>query len=382
MATTTTPTDLQEIRYRREYFREYVRESGFKPYMGTSPTTVIQMLYEASQSGKSISVPLVSRLKGAGIEGNTRLSGNEEALGKHLHSVTVQYRRTAVELSRQDEHYDFSNAREAVRPLLKEWSMSKLRDEIIDAAFSVGYSGVQVKTLHPTPLNQSRNIAATAGEATTWLTANVDRVLFGNAVSNYSTTFATALANVDNTSDKFTGASVQLMKLLAKRAGSATSGNPNAPAIRPVRLDDGSGREYFMIFANSFAFRDLKADLKTSNTDGRAREGGAMNDNPIFQDGDLIWDGCIIREIPEIPLFNNSTPIQVGGVVLCGAQALACGYGQEPRFTQKKEDDYDFFTGIGIEEMIGCNKIQRKDGVTGTFYDNGCVTGFFAAVGP
>jgi len=376
MTTTVTPSDLNEIAYRREYWREYVRESGFKPYMGTTPTSIIQTLYEATRSGKSIGIPLVSRLKGSGVEGSTRLSGSEEGLGKHTHFVSVKFRRNAVELDKEQEHYDFSNARNAVRPLLKEWSMDKLRSDIIDALFSTVSDGVSVKTVHA-PLNSQRNAAASSGEATTWLTANQDRVLFGNSTANFSTTLATALATIDNSGygaagDKFGTASISLMKRLAKRAD---------PHIRPIRLDDGSGREFYMIFAHSLCFRDLSEDtaMQNANRDARAREGKAMDDNPLFQGGDLIWDGCIIREIPEIPTIASS--INVGGVALCGAQAIACAYGQEPRFVAKKEDDYDFFTGVGIEEMIGVNKIQRKDGVTGSKIDNGIVTGFFAAVG-
>ena len=381
MTPTTTPADMQEIRYRRQYWQEYVRNSGFMSGMGTSPTAIIQLLYEATRSGKTIMCPLVSRLKGSGVIGSTRLSGKEEALGKHTHSVTVKFRRNAIELDKEQQHYDFSSSREAVRPLLQEWSTSKLRDNIIDALFSVGHSAHQVKSLH-SPLAPEINVQASAGEAQTWLTAQTaGRVLFGNAVGNFSSTFATGLGTINNSGygasgDKFGTASISLMKRLAKRAD---------PHIRPIRLEDGSGREFFMIYANTFAFRDLTEDtaMQSANRDARAREGRGMDDNPLFQGGDLIWDGCIIREIPEIPVISGagSGSINVGGVALCGAQAIACGYGQEPAFKKKNEDDYGFFEGIGIEEMMGVNKIQRKDGVTSDFIDNGVVTGFFAAVG-
>jgi hypothetical protein len=51
-----------------------------------------------------------------------------------------------------------------------------------------------------------------------------------------------------------------------------------------------------------------------------------------------------------------------------------------PEFRAKKEDDYGQFSGIGISEMCGANKIQRKDGVSSTQYDNGIVTGFVSGV--
>jgi hypothetical protein len=389
MSTTTTPADLIEIRYRREYMREYVRQSGFKPYMGGGSEgvrSVIHTAMEATTSGKSIKIPLVSSLRGGGVRGNTRLSGQEEELGKHSHTVAVQIARHGVELSEQDEHYDFSNAREAVRPLLQEWSRVLLRDRIIDALGTVSYSSSgapQCSTLF-TPLNSVENIAADATAKNTWVTNNSDRVLFGAAKSNYSSTFATAVGNVDSAADKLTVDVVSLMKEIAK--DTATNARTNGtPAIRPV-IDQYSdnGREYFVLFAGSRAFRDLKKDdaMRNANRDARAREGNGMDKNPLFQDGDLIIDGVIIREIPEIPVLSGvgAQSIDVAPVFLCGCQAVSVAWGNMPEFRAKKEDDYGQFSGIGISEMCGANKIQRKDGVSGTQYDNSIVTGFVSGV--
>lgn len=384
MTTTTTPTDLQEIKYRREYWREYVRESGFKPYMGggaEGTTAVIHTAFELTGNGKSLTIPIVSRLKNQGVRGNSRLSGQEEALGKHTHSVAVQYARHAVELSKQDEKYDASNAREAVRPLLKEWSSSLLRDRIIDGMCSATFSGVQNKVFTgiATPNNPGDNVVASAAESNTWFAANLDRVQFGALRSNATSAsgvFANALGTVDSTNDKLTTASLSVMKRLVKNAD---------PHIRPVRDQySQDGREYYVLFAGSVPFRDLKNDsaMQQANRDARAREGRSMDDNPLFQDGDLIWDGIIIREIPEIPVLTGvgASTIDVGPVFLCGAQAVCVGWGQEPQFVMKKEDDYGFFTGVGVEEMVNANKVMRKDGVAGTFIDHGIATGFFSAV--
>ena len=375
MATTTTPSDLQEIKYRRQYWREYVRDTGFKPYMGSGSEgamSVIHTCYEMSSGGKSLTIPLVGRLAGSGVEGNTRLSGAEESLGKHTHSIAIQYSRHAVELSKQDEHYDASNAREAARPLLKEWSTSRLRDRIIDSMGSVTFSGVANSTFW-TPLDAGRNAVAGSTALNTWRAANTDRAVFGALIANNATDFATSIATIDNTADKLTAALVGVAKRLAKTAD---------PHIRPIRSSAEDGREYYVMFTPSIPFRDLKNDstIIANNRDARSREGNGMDKNPIFQDGDLIHDGVIIREIPEIPVFSNGT-INCGASFLCGAQAVGVAWGQEPRFTAKKEDDYEFFTGIGIEELIGCNKVMRKHGVAGTFKDHGMVTVFTAAVG-
>ena len=389
MATTTTPTDLIEVRYRRNYWREYVRQSGFMPYMGGGSEgirSIIHTAYETTASGKSVSIPLVSALRGSGVRGNTRLSGQEEALGKHSHSIAVQIARNGVELSEQDEHYDFSNAREAVRPLLQEWSRQLLRDRIIDALGTVSYSssGAPQCSTFFTPLNDAENVASSASANNTWVTNNSDRVLFGAAKSNYSSTFATALANVDSSADKLTADVVSLMKEIAKDTTTNAKTN-GTPAIRPV-IDEYSenGREYFVLFAGSRAFRDFKTDaaIRQANREARPREANGMDKNPIFQDGDLIWDGVIIREIPEIPVLESvgAASIDVAPVFLCGCQAVSVAWGNMPEFRAKKEDDYGQFTGIGLSEMCGANKVMRKDGVTSTQYDNGIVTGFVSGV--
>lgn len=375
MATTTTPTDLQQTRWRQQYWREYVRESGFKPYMGAGAEgtmSVIHTAFELTKGGKALTIPIVGRLAAQGVEGNTRLSGNEESLGKHSHQITVQYSRHAVEVSKQDEAYDASSAREAVRPLLKEWSTSRLRDRIVDALHTVAFSGAVNSTIS-TPLDAGRNAISSSTQNNTWCAANSDRILFGKLVANYSATFLTGLQTLDNTDDKLTAAAVSVMKRIAKTAD---------PHIRPIRTSAEDGREYYVMFTGSIPFRDLKADstIISNNRDARSREGNGMDKNPLFQDGDLLHDGVIIREIPEMPVFSNGT-INCGLAALCGAQAVGVAWGQEPRFTEKKEDDYDFFTGVGIEELVGANKIMRKHGVAGTFKDQGIVSGFFAAVG-
>ena len=374
MATTQTPSDLQLTRWRQQYWLEYVRESGFKPYMGAGsegPASVIHTTMELRPKGKTLTIPLVGRLTSSGVVGNTRLSGAEESLGKHSHSVTIQYRRNGIEFSAQDEHYDASSARDAARPLLKQWSTEKLRDDIIDALHCTTFSGATCSTIN-TPLN-SWNTLSTAAQNNTWVAANSDRVLFGKLNSNYNATFLTALQTLDNTDDKLTAAAVSVMKRIAKTCD---------PHIRPIRTNAEDGREYYVMFTGSIPFRDLKGDstIISNNRDARSREGNGMDKNPLFQDGDLIHDGVIIREIPEMPVFSNGT-INCGLAALCGAQSICAAWGQEPRPTEKKETDYDFFTGAGIEEMIGVNKVMRKHGTLGTFKDNGIVSGFFAAVG-
>jgi hypothetical protein len=118
-----------------------------------------------------------------------------------------------------------------------------------------------------------------------------------------------------------------------------------------------------------------------------------MDNNPIFQDGDLIYDGVIYREMPEFyqaRVGSGTTPsthlvgvgagsINVGANFLCGTQAIAYVNKQAPLPTEKKEDDYGFVKGRGIELAQGMSKMRWNNGA-GTNKDYGMVTVYAAAV--
>jgi uncharacterized protein DUF4043 len=223
---------------------------------------------------------------------------------------------------------------------------------------------------------------ATTAQRNTWQTDNSDRILYGNATTNLvANNHASSLANLDTTNDKFTSSNLSLLKRIAMGA---------SPRIRPYRTENGY--EYYVCFAGLNTFRDLKIDLQTVNKDARPREErgqyGATN-NPIFQDGDQIYDGVIVRLVPEISLFvtNVWTNLVTAGatsnrcepVFLCGQSAVAFCWGQMAKPTFRKEDDYGFITGTGIEMAYGVSKMFKKHPNTGTALKQwGVATGFFA----
>jgi hypothetical protein len=174
---------------------------------------------------------------------------------------------------------------------------------------------------------------------------------------------------------------VSLAKRMAKNA---------SPAIRPFRLEDG--REYFVMFAGARSFRDLKNDsvMINANRDARAREGGGMNSNPLFQDGDLIYDGVIVRQIEEIStlITTSSLFVAAGGSsisvepnFLCGQQAMAVAWGQEPQPITEMTADYRFRPGIAIEELRGISKMHFATGSAAASKQHGVVTVYAAGVG-
>ena len=354
MADTVLINDLRVQKWLRNYFQEYVRDSGFKGYMGTGTNSIIQVKRELQDHGKTINIPLITRLKGAGVTGTNTLTGNEEALGNFNHPITIDFLRNAVVINEADEHWTILDLMGAAKDALNVWAADKLRTDLITAMGSI--DGVAYAS-------------ATAGQRNTWTANNSDRVLFGREVSNFNATHATALNNIAST-ETLSAGTLSLMKRIAKNAD---------PHIRPTRVNAAAGREYFVAFTGSMAFRDLKNDpvMTAANREARPRD---VESNPIFQDGDLIYDGVIVREIPEITGFNNTagTPVRVEPVYFCGAQALGLAWGQEP--TPITDDfDYGMRKGVGVKEVRGISKMRFNTGNAGASKDHGMVTGYVAA---
>lgn len=383
MAETMLASALEKQKWATDYLAEYVRESGFLPYMGRKSSSIIVTKYElASENGKTINIPLITKLSAAGVRGSGVLDGQEEQLGNYNCAVSVDWIRNAVKVPKSTQYKTEIDLLNAGRDMLKLWSSDTLRTDMIKY---LGGPTVTTSSLPATNIvDSSGNVvvaAATAANYNTWCAANQDRILFGASIANYSATHATGLATVDNSQDKMTAAMVSLAKRMAKAA---------SPAIRPFRLEDG--REYFVMFAGARAFRDLKADnvMINANRDARAREGGGMNSNPLFQDGDLIYDGVIIRQIEEIStlLTTSSTFVAAGGSsisvepnFLCGQQAMAVAWGQEPQPITDMTADYRFRPGIAIEELRGISKMHFATGSGAASKQHGVVTVYSAGVG-
>lgn len=358
MATTNAATGLTPQQWDENFFRDYVRASRYKRYMGTTEASIFQLQEDLTKKkGDSITFALVNELVGNGVTGNATLKGNEERLGSRSHKVTVDVLRHAVAVDDWDQQKSAIDLRNAAKVQIREWAQKKLRDGITSALGQI--DGVAYSS-------------ATAAQKNTWTANNVDRVLFGAAVSNYNATHATALATIDNTNDKLTPQALQLMKRIAQGA---------SPKIKPVYVKEVD-QEWYVAFVGPRSWRNLTGDnpttnpLTLANRDARTRG----EDNPLFTGDSLIYDGMILRQIPEIAAFSNGT-IDVEPVYLCGAQAVGLAWAQRTKSTTDT-DDYEFLHGVGVQEIRGIEKLRFGTGAsdTTTPKDHGICTGFFAAV--
>lgn len=377
MAATVAQVNNKLVVFRKEITREYIRQNLFSPYMGTEISSIIRVIQDLKKGGEQINIPLVARLKNQAI-GNGILVGNEESIDNYGYRAWIDWARNAVKMNNAEEQKSSIDLFGEAKPLLEDWGKELHRDEIVDCFYSIPSEAAPAGLSSPAGqrVNGILQDAASAAQRNAWLTANADRVLIGGLQGNLVAGNMTAsLVNI-GAAQTLTAATLLKAKRLAKKAN---------PRIRPYQLKNG--REYFVVFAGSNAFRDLQLDttIINANTQARAREGNGMDKNPLFQDGDLIYSGIIIREVPELdirlPTFYTTAgtaAIQVAPAFLCGQSALAWCWGRMPTPTFLKEDDYQFFRGAGIKMAYGIAKVAKKD-LSGNLKDWGIFSIFTAS---
>lgn len=343
MANTSVHSDLVVTKFLSEFYQEYVRKSRFAPYTGTTANNIIVI----KNGRQKINIPLVTRLKGAGVSGSSTLRGNGEAISNYAFELTPTYYRHAVEFDREEMEKPNIDLMKAARPLLMDWAMELQRDHIIQALGAI-YNGT-------TYANYS---TATNAAMDTWLANNDDRVMFGAALSNHSSDdMSTSLGNIDTTNDKMTADIMSVAKRVAQTAD---------PHIRPIRVN--GDREMFVCFHDPYVFRNLSQDSAIRQAQ---REVGGNKADPIFLGGGFVYENILHLEVPEIASFIDGTSgtngvwggsatanglntaggssSRVGVSFLCGQQALGYGLGQNPRIIVDRLHDYEFQPGVAAE---------------------------------
>jgi len=384
MAATVTQVNNKLIVFRKEIFREYVRENLFSPYMGTDMNSIIRVIPDldkgGKQGGEQINVPLMARLQATAIASGP-LVGSEEALDNYGMRLWIDWARNAVVINNAEEQKSSIDLFAEAKPMLVDWGKELQRDEICDAFYALPSqsSPAGLGTNNGQRVNGLLFDAATATQRNTWITDQADRIQIGNSNSAnlVAGNFASSMANITG-SMTLSGALIMTMKRRAKKAN---------PRIRPFRLKD-NGTEWFVLFVGQEQFRDAAndTDIKTANQNSRAREQQGYMKNPIFVDGDLLYNGVIIREIPELSLrlpvtyqTMGASSIQVAPAFMCGQQAQAWCWGKMPTPTFRKEDDYQYLRGAGIKMAYGIGKLAKLT-PAGNFKEWGVFTGFFPAV--
>jgi hypothetical protein len=365
MSQTSVPTNARVVRYQNKFFSEFIRGNKFSKYIGTNENSPIQLVEDLQKArGESVYIYLVNQLGATTANGGIRtgyqtLKGYETPMDTRSNKLTIGLSRFAVTVWESDKQFSAIDLIEARDSVLKDNAKVYFRDRIITALGSISTDG-------------NTHVAyASAAEADkdTWLVNNSDRVLFGAGAGSF-TDHSADITQLDTTNDIVNDANLKLLKDKAKAAN---------PIIRPIKVRDDE--EWYVVFMGTKLFRQAQTALATLNREAWVRAQG--ENNPLFTGGDLITDGLIIKEVPEIASLAGtpgaSGTTSVAPAYLVGAQAL--GYAVALRSKMITDtDDYGEVNGAGIKMLDSVSKLYFGAGAsdTTTPKQNGIVTGYFA----
>lgn len=359
MSLTSVPTAARVVQYQNKFYRQFIRGNRFSKVIGTDSNSPIQLNEDLKKKrGEQTTFYLVNRLTGAGRTGYQTLKGYEEPVDTRSFKVKIDLTRHAVTHWQTDEQFSAIDLVEAKDVVLQDWFRENFRDRIITALGSISTDGY----------THTAYADASASDRNTWLTNNSDRVLFGTAGAQ--TVHATGITALDTTADIVNETTLKAMKDLAKEAN---------PKIRPIKVKEEE--EWYLFYCGTKLFRQAQTALATINREAWVRAQG--DSNPLFTGGDLIYDGMIIKEVPEIGSLSG-TPgsggtTSVAPAYLVGAQALAYAVALRSKMISQ-EDDYEEVQGAGIKMLDKVAKMYFGSGAddTTTPKQHGVVTGYFA----
>jgi hypothetical protein len=365
MALTAVPTNARVLKYQNDFYVEYIRGNRFSKYIGADSGSPIQLVEDLSKGrGETVRLFLVNKLGATTANGGIRtgyqtLKGYETPMNTRSCDIKVDLSRFAVTVWETDRQFSAIDLVEARRDVLQDNFKTYFRDRIITSLGSISTD------------NTTHQAYADASEADkdTWVANNSDRVFFGNNQGSH-TDHSADLGQLDTTNDIVNETNLRLWKDMAKAAN---------PIIRPIKVRDGE--EWYVVFLGTKLFRQAQTALAQLNREAWVRAQG--ENNPLFTGGDLISDGLIIKEVPEIAALAG-TPGSGGSVsvapgYLLGAQALGYGVALRSKMIDQ-EDDYGEVNGAGIKMLDKVQKLYFGSGSsdTTTPKQNGVVTGYFA----
>lgn len=297
-----------------------------------------------SMGGDRMRVGIRSQLRGAGVQGDNTLEGNEESLETFYQDVLIDQLRHAVRSrgKMSEQRVPFSVRNEA-RDGLADWWADR-----IDTWLFTQLCGIATQT--DGRFNGFNTPAA----------PDLDHVSFGNSGvlgTNLQNTETSSISNttVCKMNLTFIDTAVEKAKL-AKNA------------LRPVK---SGGKSYYVMFLHPYQVTSLRTSTATGqwqDIQKAAINGGQIEDNPIFTGALGIYNNTVLHESVRVPAspFNTS----VYRAVLCGAQAGSIAFGRgygKNTFSWKEElFDYDNQLGVGAGCQAGMVKTRFDNSDYGT----------------
>jgi len=336
--------DLTAEQWDSQLFEEYIGQMWWKNVMGSSQDAIIQVNEDlTTKAGSAINIPMRGLMQGGKVVGNATGIGNEGTVPLFNYRVVVDNVRHLVRIEDipMTQQRTAFNVLSAAKDALNERNSLDLDEAVTTALSDVATGRVR------------------------------GRYLYGAADSNWNTTHATALGNVDNTDDQLT---LDMINIAKRKARFPT----NAEAkIRPMRIKNGKNfEEWYCFVGHDLSMRDLVKNDAAFNNAHLLIPPQANADSPLFSGSSFKgnFNGVLVYEYERIQLISST--IQVSHNFLLGAQAGVVAWGQRSKFGEEFSDLKHKVT-YETHEIRGVNKVAfNRD----TVEDNGVVHIFAAAV--
>lgn len=310
----------------RRLAREALKATYIQRFVGNSDSSVIQIKGDTQKSaGDRIRMQLRMQLTGDGVQGDSTLEGNEEALTTYTDDLIINQLRHAVRSAgKMSEQRIPWSVREEAMSGLRDWWADRM-----DTWFFNQMCGYTPQS--DTRYTGNNSVTAPASARHVFSTGSADETVQADSTKTFT------LAMIDKA---------------VETAKTAT------PVIRPIKI---MGGDYYVMFLHPYQ----TYDMRTSTTTGQwldiqkaAMSGGEITKNPIFSGALGMYNGVVLHESTRVTNGVHSSTgaaqTSVRRAVMCGAQAAAIGFGQGHSFKQYDwhEELFDYGNQLGVE--AGC----------------------------
>lgn len=327
-------------KWSKELMSEALKKTHALQFMSKSKDSLITIKTDLTdkEGGDRIRHGIRSQLKGAGIEGDGTLEGNEESLETFYQDVTINQLRHAVRSAgKMSEQRIPFTVRDEGRDGLADWWSDR-----IDTWFFNQITG---------------NTAATDGRYVGFnstVAPDADHITyFDSGSTSEGSISASTVAEFNlNAID----AAVEKAKI-AKNA------------LRPITIN---GKKHYAMFIHPYQVTSLRKRTATGlwqDIQKAAIQGGQTSDNPLFTGALGMYNNVVLHESTRLPAITTAAGAGTGRrAVLCGAQAacIAFGRGYGKEVFSWVEELFDYKNKLGV--AAGCQAGMVKTRFDGSDY--------------
>jgi N4-gp56 family major capsid protein len=316
-----TGEDVTPLQHSHNIFKEYLMQLALKPFIGRKgsgrPIIVDDEL--KGSAGDTVRFHFIPQNYSDGIIGqDASVLGNEQTLEEKTMDLSIDEVNQAFrKKGRMTDKRIIWKFRKEAKSQLSNWFAQKSEDWLFEALTGV------------------RNGMTYLWSNTTDLVSGTGRCIRADGAAGAETVTAagsdnTALAAAMNSADKFNVDVIELAVIQAKQGNSSYR-------MRPVRVGK-NGEEFFILFVDLRAARDLKSDPRWENKAYSVIERG-IGDDPLATGALGTWDNVIVKTNERIKRFTVD-----GGTntyarnLLVGADAAVLAWASTIDYTEELID--------------------------------------------